>query len=96
MIPDPIHQPSANAGDVLEGVRSVLRTHLAVVGPVEPETDLTEELQLDSLGQLTLIVELENHFRICIDGSDERAIETVGDVVGVVEKQLARGGDSHE
>jgi acyl carrier protein len=73
---------------ILDGVRSVLRTHLAIVQPVDPDTDLTEELQLDSLAQLTLIVELENHFRICFEPDDEQGIQTVGDLVAVIARLL--------
>jgi len=96
MTPDPTHHPAETATNpILDGVRTVLRTHLAFAGPVEPATDLTEELQLDSLGQLTLVVELENHFRICIESGDEESLQTVGDLMGVIEKQLGRNGNSH-
>jgi acyl carrier protein len=89
------HGSHSPAPTVLEGVRTVLRTHLAIAGPVEPTTALREELQLDSLAQLTLIVELENHFRVCFETVDEQEIETVGDVVEVIEKHLFEQGKGH-
>lgn len=89
------HGGHSPAQTVLEGVRMVLRTRLAIVDPVEPMTALSDELQLDSLAQLTLIVELENHFRICFEAVEELSIETVGDVVEVIEKHLSEQGERH-
>lgn len=73
---------------ILAGVRGVLRTHLAVADRVDPGTDLTEELQLDSIARLTLIVEIENHFRICFEPDDEQGIQTVGDLVEAIARRL--------
>jgi acyl carrier protein len=52
---------------------------------------LVEDLELDSIRLLTLAVEVENHFRICLDEDDDRAVETVGDLVAVVRRELAAG-----
>jgi acyl carrier protein len=48
-----------------------------------------EDLKLDSLHLLTLATEVEDHFLICLDEEDEAALETVGDLVNMVEKKLA-------
>jgi len=89
MTPDPILEPGRSPSQpILEGVRNVLRSHLAIAQPVDAETDLTGELQLDSLALLTLIVELENHFRICFEPDDEQGIQTVGDLVAVIARLL--------
>jgi hypothetical protein len=52
------------------------------------------DLQLDSIQQLTLVVELENHFEVCFDPGDESGIETVHDVMDLVAARLepGRGG----
>ena len=50
---------------------------------------LGEELQLDSLKLLTLAVEVENRFRICLDEADEAAIVTVADLVAAIRRQVA-------
>jgi acyl carrier protein len=73
---------------ILEAIRSVLREHLQIVSPVKRETDLFRDLALDSLKQLTFIVELENRFRICFDEGDEEGLRTIGDVVGLVARRL--------
>jgi acyl carrier protein len=57
-------------------------------GPLSPELRLVEDLRLDSVGILTLAVEVEDHFRICLDAADEAAIRTVGDLERVLRAKL--------
>jgi acyl carrier protein len=78
---------------ILEGVRKVMREHLQITSPVELATDLTGDVQLDSLKQLTFVVELENHFRICFDTGEEEGLVTVGDVVELIGQRLAERSD---
>lgn len=78
---------------ILEGVREVIRDHLQMQSPVGNETHLFHDLQLDSLKQLTLVVELENHFRVRLDARDEEGLETIGDVVRVIDRRLS---ESHQ
>jgi acyl carrier protein len=75
--------------EILAGVAAVAREHLDFVGDLQPETRLVEELQLDSLKLLTLAVEVENRFRICLDEADEAGIVTVGDLVAAIRRRLA-------
>lgn len=77
-----------NDTEILEGVAAVAREHLEYVGPLGLEMRLIEDLQLDSIRLLTLAVEVENHFRICLDPEDDAAIESVGDLVAVVGRKL--------
>jgi acyl carrier protein len=72
---------------ILEGVTGVLDEHLSIRDVTE-STHLFDDLRLDSIKQLTFVVELENHFQICFDEGDETNIETVGDVVDIVAKRL--------
>ncbi len=76
--------------DVLEGVRRVLRDQLSVNRTVELDTDLGRDLQLDSLAQLTLVVELENHFRICFEPGDDAGVASIGDLVQLVHQLVAQ------
>ena len=71
---------------VLEDVRQVLEEHLRIAD-VQEETDLFRDLKLDSVQQLTFIVELENAFEICFDEGDEAGIRTIGDVVDIVSRR---------
>jgi acyl carrier protein len=73
---------------ILEGVQEVIREHLQGSAPVDEDTDLFRDLELDSLKQLTLVVELENHFRICFDAGEEQGLQTIGDVVRLIAHRL--------
>ena len=72
---------------ILEGVTGVLDEHLSIRDVTE-STHLFDDLRLDSIKQLTFVVELENHFQVCFDEGDETNIETIGDVVDVVARRL--------
>ena len=78
-----------NNDQILAGVRDVFRQHLEIPSGIELDTNILRDLQLDSLRQLTLVVELENHFKVCFEAGDERGIETVHDVVELVGRSLA-------
>jgi acyl carrier protein len=73
-------------GDVLAGIAEVARKHLGWEGRLSPELRLVEDLELDSLKMLTLALEVENHFRVCLD--PEAGIETVGDLVAAIRECL--------
>jgi len=77
--------------EILRGVTEVARRHVGFEGRLEPEMDLVEDLALDSIRLLTLAVEVENRFRVCLDEEDEAAITTVGDLVAAVERELGDG-----
>lgn len=62
---------------------------------LHPELRLAEDLALDSIQRLTLAVEVENRFRVCLDPEDEEGIETVGDLADVVGTKL-REGSPHD
>jgi len=74
--------------EVLDGIRVVAREHLDHHGAVERSTPLVEALELDSIRMLTLVVEVENHFEICLEEGDEEGIETVGDLVTLLQARL--------
>lgn len=61
-----------------------------MISGVDESTHLFRDLELDSIQQLTFVVELENHFRICFDEGDDAGIETIGDVVDAVSERLER------
>jgi acyl carrier protein len=82
-----------NDQEILDGIREVARRHLDVDSELRSDVRLAEDLELDSIKILTLAVEVENRFRICLDPSSEARIETVGDLVAEVGRQLARRAD---
>jgi len=82
-----------NDHDVLAGIAAVAREHLGYTGPLEPAMHLVEDLELDSIRRLTLAMEVENRFRVCLDEEDDLAVETVGDLVRAVSVKLAAAQD---
>lgn len=70
--------------EILAAIEVVAREHVDFDGELSREQRLVEDLELDSLGALTLAVEVENRFRIRLDPDIEAEIETVGDLVDVV------------
>jgi acyl carrier protein len=81
----------------VEGIRVALAQISAGLGhaiapgtALAPELRLVEDLHLDSVGLLTLAVEVEDRFRICLDPEDEAAIRTVGDLERVLRGKLGR------
>ena len=73
---------------ILEGVREVFAEELKIHDLTE-DTHLLRDLKLDSIQQLTLVVELENRFRVAFGDGDEAGIERVRDVVDLLERRLS-------
>ncbi len=88
----PTPPPPPTDAEILAGITAVARKHLDRREPLAPGMHLVEDLELDSIRLLTLAVEVENHFRVCLDEEDDRGIETVGDLVAVVRRELAGDG----
>lgn len=74
--------------EILAGIAEVAREHLDCDRSLAWDARLVEDLGLDSVRLLTLAVEVENRFRVCLEPSDERAIVTVGDLVQAIERRL--------
>ncbi|HEY8021306.1 MAG TPA: acyl carrier protein [Thermoanaerobaculia bacterium] len=79
-----------NERSILAGIAAVAREHLGWEGPLTPEMRLVEDLRLDSIRLLTLAAEVENRFRVMLAEEDELGIETVGDLIAIVRRKLAR------
>jgi acyl carrier protein len=75
--------------EILETISEIARRHLQWSGSLEPSQRLVEALALESIRLLTLVVELENHFKICLDEQDEAGLTTVGDLVAAIRSKLA-------
>lgn len=71
---------------IINGIAEVARKHLGWQGELRPEMRLVEDLELDSLKSLTLALEVENHFRVCLD--EELPILTVGDLIEIIQERL--------
>ena len=75
--------------ETLAEVRRIFAEELGRSGAVEPGHALAADLQLDSVQLLTLVVGLENRFRIAIAEEDAEEVRTVADLVVLVERRRA-------
>lgn len=78
--------------EILVAIRQLAAKELDVTGELGPESRLIEDLGLDSLRLLTLAVAVEDTFGICLDEEDEASLETVGDLMTVIEHK--KNGDA--
>jgi acyl carrier protein len=51
-----------------------------------PEGDLAEHL--DSVQRLTLVVAIEDHFKVCFEPEDEATLVTLDDLVRAIQQKL--------
>jgi acyl carrier protein len=51
-----------------------------------PDGDLATHL--DSVQRLTLVVAIEDHFKVCFDPEDEEQVETLDDVIQLIQRKL--------
>lgn len=56
---------------------------------VTENLSLKDDLDLDSVGSLTAIMDLEEHYDIVVDDKQLLNLQTVGDVVALIESGLA-------
>ncbi|MBQ6878433.1 MAG: acyl carrier protein [Oscillospiraceae bacterium] len=71
----------------------ILKEIITTYADVDPEqitedTDLRNDLSLNSLVLMNMIVELEDHFDIEIPESDAVDFDTVGDVISYLENVI--------
>lgn len=76
------------AEEILAQIRELARDRLGLEAEVRAESRLIEDLGLDSLRLQALAVEVENHYRICLEPEDEESIATVADLVRTIAVKL--------
>jgi acyl carrier protein len=69
---------------VFAEISRVLKTELQLPRAPKMEDDLALDLQLDSVSLLTLVVELENAFRVALKEEDAGEVRTVADLTALV------------
>ncbi len=75
--------------EILARLAEIAAAKLDYEGELRSGMHLVEDLELDSIRLLTLSIEVEDSFRICLDEDDEAGMATVGDLVAVVRGKLA-------
>lgn len=73
---------------MLEKLREII-CEFADVKPedITEETNIRTDLALDSLSLLNLAVEIENEFDLEVSDRDAMNLETVGDVIALIESK---------
>jgi acyl carrier protein len=80
----------ASPAEILAAVRQVAERHLEWQGEIREDEPLVEALRLDSVRLLTLVVEVENRFHVCLDDHEAHGIETVRDLVRAIRRELEK------
>ncbi len=78
-----------NDAEIEAAVVDALRKHCGVQKPIRAESRLAEDLGLDSVGLLTLAVEVENFYRVRLGEDPEHPPRTVADITTLVKQRLA-------
>jgi acyl carrier protein len=65
-------------------------------GTVSPEASVVMDLGADSLGLAELAVQLEREFRLEIHDRDMAQVETVADIVRLIEEHGRASGDGYD
>ncbi|MCB1326473.1 MAG: acyl carrier protein [Spirochaetales bacterium] len=77
-----------DAGAIEVVVRRVLQEHCGVDRAFDVRARLAEDLGLDSVGLLTLALEVENHYQMALGEEPDQAPRTVSDVIALVQMRL--------
>lgn len=57
-------------------------------GKVKPESDLREDLRLDSLDEIEVTMEIEKECRVSITDEESKGLKTVNDYCEIVKSKL--------
>ena len=71
------------SSEVAAEIARVLREELGLSREVKPGDDLVTDLQLDSIGLLTVVVKLEDRFRVALAEEDASRVRTVGELAAL-------------
>ena len=74
--------------DIFDPIERILREHCAVQEKITLDSRLQEDLGLDSMGLLTLALETENHFDLCLDEPPDQPPTSVREIVELVALRL--------
>ena len=70
--------------EVLQEIARIVHDELGVARAPKPSDDLVTDLQLDSVNLLTLVVGLEDRFRVALEEEDAAKVRTVHDLAALV------------
>ncbi len=73
-------------------VKRILREKCKVEMQVGLDARLAEDLRLDSVGMLTLALEIENHYQMNLGDEPDRPPRTVREIVELIRARLKERG----
>ena len=74
-----------NSKEIHAALALLAQTELGLDGGLNAG-DLAD--QLDSVGRLTLVVAIEDHFKICFESEDEEEVRTLDNLIDLIRKKL--------
>ncbi len=72
----------------LEIIRKILTEQCECKDHITETTHLVDDLELESIYLLTLLTELENHYQMVFEITEDSDIQTVGDIVHYIETHI--------
>jgi len=81
--------------NIEEKVLAIIQANLEQPGGVTLESDLREELHLDSFGTLMIVNAIEDTFGMVVDDADFSRLRTVADVVEFIQSKCVGEGVDH-
>ena len=75
--------------DIFLLVKRILREKCKIEGQVGIDARLAEDLRLDSVGMLTLALEIENHYRMNLGDEPDSPPRTVQEIVNLIKARLS-------
>ena len=82
------NQTSAESDQIFEQICVLLQPYAGDKAELKTTTDLSADLEIDSVAAMDLIMEVEDHFEVDIPINLLSEIRTVQDLVNVVQKQV--------
>jgi acyl carrier protein len=79
---------TTTATEVQDRITHILRGEAQVEADITPSSDLLRDLELDSMSLTVLMVGLEDHYRVRLDGEDAAGVSTVADLAALVVRKL--------
>jgi acyl carrier protein len=93
MTPTSSHSSTIPPDQIYERLRAVVTDRLVLtpeqIEAFHPDLPIVQGLQLDSLAQVTLIAGIEDEFHIELDMEDRQHINTVSDLVTLIQQRAA-------
>jgi acyl carrier protein len=76
--------------DTFAEVERIVRTLCSDLPALRPETNLVTDLELDSILQLDLVVQLENRFSIALELEEGEEVITIANLVAWIDRARER------